>query len=85
MKGNIAETKGGHDRQGPVKTRDPGILLSFMLHDEMKKYAVAGNGYGNHGEELAQVPQVLSHGPVLEKVEHLGRQEFHLTLVFPSP
>jgi len=37
MKGDVAEPEGGHDRESPVNSRDPGVLLPFdVVHDPVE-------------------------------------------------
>jgi len=42
-KRDVAETKGGHDCQGPIKSGDPTEFSVFKYHQKVKQDAVNGN------------------------------------------
>ena len=58
--GDVTEAQGGHGRQGPVKTGDPGIIAVFVDHQNVKDDAVENEKENQHQGELEEQPHVAS-------------------------
>jgi len=79
--GDVAEAQRGHDREGPVHPRDPGVILPFRGHDVMEDDAVDGHHAREHEHEIEELTEVAPGAGPLEKIADDGGIEFH----GPSP
>jgi len=73
---DVPESKRGHDRQCPIKTSDPAVLLVFQDHQKMKQDAIDGDHTGQNKQELNQHPNVV-FSAFGQKVDELAQQKFH--------
>ena len=77
MKGDVAETQGGHDGEGPVKTGQPGVIMSLIGHNQVKKNAVNGEKQRQEDQVTQDEPDVLLGVQVSEEEEELMGYKLH--------
>jgi hypothetical protein len=79
--GDIAEAQGGHDRQGPVDPRHPGVGVAFIDRDPMKDDGVDGNDQEQKNQVLRQSANILTRRLFAEKVGNLTAKKLHLEAI----
>ncbi len=74
---DVAEAQGRHDRQRPVKPRQPGVVLPLVGHQEMKQNAVDEEKKEENHQKAHQQPGVALLVGAVHQRRHLGKHELH--------
>ena len=79
---DVAEPQRAHDRQGPVETRDPGVVLTFQAdHDDVEDDGVDDDHSQQDAEKLEQHAQVAPGFRELHEGDEQADKDFHVKTV----